>query len=93
MRGQHIVRATAWDNTGQNTRTHTQSQDRIKISDSAENRTRAAGLEGADSTDHAREKDVSKLLISIFEERVYHENENIREKSLNWRKFALEILL
>ena len=34
-------------------RTHTQSQEEIKIPEPAGNRTRATGLEGRDSTDHA----------------------------------------
>ena len=55
MCGQHNIRASAEDNTGQNTdRGHTLNhRTEIKIPDPAGNRTRAAGLEGRDSTDHA----------------------------------------
>ena len=59
MCGQHNVRASAVDNTGQNTfKGHTPNPRReIKIPDPAVNRTRAAGLEGRDSTDHATATD------------------------------------
>ena len=55
MCGQHNVRASAEDSTGQKTdKGHTPNpRIGIKIPDPAENRTRAAGLEGRDSTDHA----------------------------------------
>ena len=55
MCGQHNVRASAEDNTGQNTdKEHTPNPTtEIKIPDPAGNRTLAAGLEGRDSTDHA----------------------------------------
>ena len=48
MCGQHNVRASAGDNTGQNTgKGHTPNpRTEIKIPDPAGNRTRAAGLEG-----------------------------------------------
>ena len=48
MRGQHNVRGTARDNTGQNTHKGNTPSPRIeiKISDLARNRTRAAGLKG-----------------------------------------------
>ena len=53
--GQHNVRASAEDRTGLNTdKGHTLNpRIEIKIPDPAGNRTRAAGLEGRDSTDHA----------------------------------------
>ena len=55
MCGQHSVRASAEDNTGQNTdKGHTPNpRTDIKIPDPAGNRTRDAGLEGRDSTEHA----------------------------------------
>ena len=49
MCGQHNVRASAEDNTGHTPNPRTE----IKIPDPAGNRTRAVGLEGMDSTDHA----------------------------------------
>ena len=54
MCGQHNVRSSAGDNTGHNKdKGHTPNPRReIKIPDPAGNRTRAAGLEGRDSTDH-----------------------------------------
>ena len=60
MCGQHNVRASAGDNTGQNTdKGHTLNpRTEIKIPDPAGNRTRAAGLEGRDSTDHAMATDL-----------------------------------
>ena len=59
MCGQHNVRASAGDSTGQNTdKGHTPNpRIGIKISDAAGNRIRTAGLEGRDSTDHATETD------------------------------------
>ena len=59
MCGQHNVRASAGDNTGQNTdRGHTPNpRIEIKIPDPAGNRTGVAGLDGMDSTDHATAKD------------------------------------
>ena len=56
MCGQDKVRASAEDNTGQNTDKDTQE---IKIPDPAGNLTRVAGLEGRDSTDHATTTDKS----------------------------------
>ena len=59
MCGQHNVRVTAGDNTGQNTdkgQTHS-PRIGIKIPDPAGNRTRAIGLEVKDSTDHATATD------------------------------------
>ena len=55
MCGQHNVRASTGDSTGQNTdKGHTPNpRIGIKIPDPARNRTRAARLEGRDSTDHA----------------------------------------
>ena len=55
MCGQHNVRASARDSTGQNTDKGYTPNPRIgiKIPEPAGNRTRAAGLEGRDSTDHA----------------------------------------
>ena len=59
MSGQHNVRASAEDNTGQNTDEGHTPNLRIdfKILGPAGNRTRAAGLEGRDSTDHATATD------------------------------------
>ena len=59
MCGQHNVRVTARDNTGQNTdKGHTTSpRIEIKISESAGNWTRASGLEGRDCTDHVATTD------------------------------------
>ena len=54
MCGQHNVRASAEDNT------------EIKISDPAGNRTRAAGLEGMDSTDHATATDFSFIILLLL---------------------------
>ena len=55
MCGQHNVKASAEDNMGQNTdKGHTPNpRTEMKIPDPAGNLTRAAGLEGRDSTDHA----------------------------------------
>ena len=59
MCGQQNVRASAEDNTGQNTdKSYTPNpMTGIKIPDPAGNRTRAAGLEGRDFTDHATATD------------------------------------
>ena len=65
MCGEHSVRASVEDNTGQNrgkahTHTHTHTPNprtEIKIPDPAGNRTRAAGLEVRDSTDHTMATD------------------------------------
>ena len=66
MCGQHNVRASAEDNTGQYTdKGHTPNpRTEIKIPDPVGNRTRASGLEGRDSTDHAMATDqtITKLL-------------------------------
>ena len=64
MCGRHNVRATAGDNTRQNTDKGHKSNPttEIKILDPTGNRTRAAELEGRDSTDHATAMD--KLLLS-----------------------------
>ena len=66
MCGQHNVGASAEDNTGQNTdKGHTPNpRTDIKIPDPAGNRTRAAGLEGRDSTEHSTATDTSHKLIS-----------------------------
>ena len=63
MCGQHNVRASAEDNTGQNTdKGHTpKPRIGIKIPDPAGNRTRAAGLGGRVSTDHATATDYVKF--------------------------------
>ena len=65
MCGQHNVRASAEDNTGQNIdKGHTPNpRTEIKIPDPAGNRTRAAGLEGRDSTNHATATDGAKNLL------------------------------
>ena len=59
MCGQHNVRATAGDNTGQNPeKGHTPNpRTEIKIPDPAGNQTRAAGLEGTDSAAHTTATD------------------------------------
>ena len=59
MCGQHNVRASDEDSAGQNTdKGHTPNpRSEIKMYDPAGNRTRAAGLEGRDSTDHATATD------------------------------------
>ena len=60
MFGQHNVRASAGDSTRQNTDKGNipNSSIGIKIPDPAGNRTRAAGLEDRDSTDHATATDI-----------------------------------
>ena len=60
MCGQHNVRASAGDSTEQNTDKGQTPNPRIgiKIPDPAGNRTRSAGLEGRDSTDHATATDL-----------------------------------
>ena len=65
MCGQHNIRATAEDNTGLTTdKGHTRSpMIGIKIPDPAGNLSRAAGLEGRDSTDHATATDEISILI------------------------------
>ena len=69
MRGQHNVKASAGDNTGQNTsRGHTPNpRTEIKIPGSAGNRTRAAGLEGRDSTDHATATDTKSPISENYQ--------------------------
>ena len=69
MCGQHNVRASAEDNTGQNTDNgHIPNRrTEIKIPDPAGNRTRAIGLEGRDSTDHATATDA----IELFQPKLY----------------------
>ena len=59
MCGQHNVRASAEDSTGQNTdKGHPPNpRTEIKIIEPGGNRTRTAGLEGWDSTDHATSTD------------------------------------
>ena len=78
MCSQHNVRASAEDNTEQNTnKGHTPNpRKEVKIPDPAENRTRAAGLEGIDSTDHATATDIlitpcdlTLFLICLFKMR------------------------
>ena len=60
MYDQHNVRASAEDNTGQNTdKVDTPNPwTEINIPDPAGNRTRAAVLEGRDSTDHTTATDI-----------------------------------
>ena len=55
MCGQHNIKASAVDNTGHNTdKGHTRNpRTENKIPDPAGNRTRAAGLKGRHSADHA----------------------------------------
>ena len=67
MCGQHNVRASAEDNIGQKTdkgHTHNPGTE-IKIPDPTGNRTRAAGLEGRDSTDHATATDFDNSIFEI----------------------------
>ena len=65
MCGQHNVRASAGDSTGQNTdRGHTPNpRTDVKIPYPAGNRSRAAGLEGRDSIDHATVTDNFELYL------------------------------
>ena len=75
MCGQHNVRATAEDNTGQNTDKGYTPNPRaeIKIPDPAGNRTRAVGLEGRDSTDHATATDVyNTCYFYISHKTIFH---------------------
>ena len=66
MCGQHNVRASVGDSTGQNTDKGRTPNPRIgiKIPDPAENRTRA-GLEGMDSTDHTTATDGFALINAL----------------------------
>ena len=68
MCGQHNVRASAKDNTGQNTdKGHTPNpRTEIKIPDPAGNRAWAAGLEGSDSIDHAMATDSLGLTVVLY---------------------------
>ena len=71
MCGEHNVRATAGDKTGQNTDNgHTPSPRReIKIPDPAGIRTRAPDSEGKHSTDHptaTKNCDIKTLKCSIY---------------------------
>ena len=63
MCGQHNVRTSAGDSTGENTdKGHTPNPKiGIKIPDPAGNRTRAAGLEGRDSADLATETNYCRI--------------------------------
>ena len=89
MCGQHYVRASAEDNIGQNTdKRHTSNpRTEIKIPDTAGNRTRAAGLEGRDSTDYATATDnfltISNYMILIFFEIMFQISGNF----LLWYNF------
>ena len=53
MCGEHNVRYSTGDNTGQKAKDIPNPRTEIKIPDPAGNRTRAAVLKGRDSTDHA----------------------------------------
>ena len=66
MCGQHNVRASAEDSTGQNTDNEHTANPRtgIKIPDPTGNRTRVAGLDGKDSTDHATATDPVPILVN-----------------------------
>ena len=65
MCGQHNVRDSAGDITGQNTKdTHPFPGQKLKIPDPAGNLTLAVGLEGRDSTDDATATD--NLISSVF---------------------------
>ena len=57
------VRVIARDNTGQNTKDTPSPRTEIKNSDPVGNRTRAAGLEGRASTDHATDREISLYYI------------------------------
>ena len=65
MCGQHYVRTSTADSTGQSTeKGHTPNpRIGIKIPDPAGNRTRVARWEGRDSTDHATATDKLKYLL------------------------------
>ena len=67
MCGQHNVRASAGDNTGQNTdKGYTPNpRTEIKIPDPAGNRTRT-GLEGRASTDLTTATDLIKFIINNY---------------------------
>ena len=88
MCGQHNVRASAEDNTGQNTdKVHTPNpRTEIKIPDPAGNRTRAAGLEGRDSTDHATRQ---MMVLFYFINLLY----NLGPKMLLWLNAVVVIHL
>ena len=66
MCGQYNARASAGNITGQNTEKGHTTNPRIgiKIPEPVGNRTRAAGLEGRDSTDHATATDKTTLSLS-----------------------------
>ena len=68
MCDQHNVRASAGDSTGQNIDTGHTPNPRIgiKICDPAWNRTRDAGLESRDSTDHATATDLVQVSHCFF---------------------------
>ena len=75
MCSQHNARASAGDNTGQNTdKGHTPNpRTEIKIPDPAGNRTRAAWLECRDSTDHAKatEEQYLKFILVFHDFQIY----------------------
>ena len=93
MCGQHNVRASAGDSIGQNAnKGHTPNpRTEIKVPDPAVNRTRAAGLEGRDSTDHAMATD-SRFDPAINKtKRAEHINDMCNE--INWKViFILRML-
>ena len=66
--GQQNVKVTARENTGQNTKdTHTPStRNEIIFPDPAGNRTRSAGLEGSDPTNHATATDFNSYWRNFF---------------------------
>ena len=64
--GHHNVRAFAEDNTRQHTKDRPNPRIGVEIPDPAGNRTRASGLEGRDSTDHATATDYQCLFSSTF---------------------------
>ena len=69
MCGQHNVKASAEDNTDKG---HTpNSRSEIKIPHPAGNRTRAALLEGRDSTDDATATDLLEFPGFIFDGKIY----------------------
>ena len=70
MCGQNNVRASTGDSTGQNIdKGHTYNpRIVIKIPDPPGNRTRAAGLEGRDSTDHATATKKKIISLNLIEQ-------------------------
>ena len=74
MCGQHNVRASAEDNTGQNTdNEHTPNpRTEMKIPDPAGNRARAASLEGRDSIDPVTATSFMVSISLIYKKNTVH---------------------